>query len=215
MADIRPAHLQQAQHPFTAGLRLPSTVSSPDQLGTDPQAKDLPNLSQLVTYWRYRSVTYQADKPVIASHPLGETDGSERVSPLGLLQYKRWSCNHYSLLYLLLTDSSFVLRKAGKESADHSQPRQGRAPWEAATHLLTHSHPKQKGKSFSPPLQLTHTQLALFWQVFLPLLTTLPNIFRLKFVFNRCRMLALAFHVGDFQKLLLCPLILPHAVASC
>lgn len=158
MADIRPTHLQQAQHPFTVGLRLPSTVSSPDQLGTDPRAKDLPNLSELVTYWRFRSVTYQADKPVIASHPLEETDGSERVSLLGLLQYKRWSCNHYSLLYLLLTDSFFILRKAGKESADHSQPRQGRAPWEAVIHLLlTHSHPKQKGKSFSPPVSDSHT----------------------------------------------------------
>lgn len=175
MADIRPAHLQQAQNPFTAGLRLPSTVSSPDQLGTDPQAKDLPNLSQLVTYWRYWSVTYQADKPVIASHPLGETDGSERGSPLGLLQYKGWSCNHYSLLYLLLTDSSFVLRKAGKESADHSQPRQGRAPWEAVTHLLlTQSHPKQKGKSFSPPASDSHT-VSIFLASISPIVNYSPK----------------------------------------
>lgn len=68
-----------------------------------------------------------------------------------------------------------------------------------------------------PHLSQTHTQLTFFWQVFLPLLITLPNIFRLKFVFKRWWMFALAFHTGDFQKLLLCPwycLMLSHQVST-
>lgn len=148
------------------------------------------------------------------SHPLRETDSSERVSPLGLLRHKRWSCNHYSLLYLLLTDSSFILRTAGEESADHSQPRRGKTPWEEMSHCLTaHSPPQAPLTHPLPHLPWTQAQLAFFWPVF-PSLITLPNIFVLKLVFKRWQMFALASRVGDFWKILLSPLIFPHSLAS-